>query len=141
MKKLLSVMGSLVLSLVVLFGFSESVSAAVSRHPFETDGPARNEDNIIYASSGQTIKVRINWCANVNWSNYHATAMPVYRCGPALSVKLYNTSTGNYTSPKVIGTDGTVTFTNMRKGNYYVYFSDSWSNYFFRGENTASSYY
>ncbi len=72
---------------------------------------------------------------------YQATSMPVYQCGTALSVKLYNTSTGNYTSPKVIGTDGTVTFTNMRRGTYYVYFSDSWSNYFFRGENTASNYY
>ncbi|MEN1938989.1 hypothetical protein AAIE21_26550 [Paenibacillus sp. 102] len=140
MKKLLSVMGLLVLSLVALFGFSESASAAVSRHPFETDGPARTEDNIIYASSGQTIKVKINWCANVNWDNYRATAMPVFRCGPALSVKLYNTSTGNYTSSKVIGVDGWVTFTNMRRGTYYVYFTDSWSDYFFRGENTASSY-
>ncbi|MCI0768361.1 hypothetical protein [Bacillus sp. TL12] len=142
MKKLLSVMGSLVLSMVLLFGFSGLASAASSYGGFETDGPRYGEAYSIYGvSSGQTIKVKINWCANVNWATYRATSMYVFRCGTALSVKLYNPSTGNYTSTKVVGSDGYVTFTNMRGGTYDIYFYDSWSDYFFRGDSTATSYY
>lgn len=136
MKKVLSVVGSLMLSMVVLFGFSESASAASSSVYFETDNIESSQS--IYVSSGRTVTVKIDSCSRVNWSNFKEDRMSVSQCGPAISVNLTSVNTGNSTSTKVVGSDGYVTFTNMSGGNYYVRFYDSWPGYFFSGRSTVS---
>ncbi|PFE04544.1 hypothetical protein COE15_25150 [Bacillus cereus] len=136
MKKMLLVVGSLMLSMVVLFGFSESASAASSSVYFETDNIESSQS--IYVSSGRTVTVKINSCSRVNWSSFKKDSMSVSQCGPAISVNLTSVSTGNSTSTKVVGSDGYVTFTNMVGGTYYVHFYDSWSSYFFSGWSTVS---
>jgi hypothetical protein len=101
---------------------------------------SNKSQNSIYASSGQTVRVKIDRCARVQWSNRNTTTVPPSECGPFIYVKLYNPKTGSYTANKVVESDGYVTFTNMRDSTYYVYFSDSRSAYYYRGFSTASSY-
>jgi hypothetical protein len=91
---------------------------------FQTDGDWGAEgssDGYITVQSGQDIKIQITSCNRVNSNNGVATPMSVSECGPVLSATVCNPVTEACTSTKNIGSDGIVTFTDMKGAGYEIY--------------------
>ncbi|MGG3523641.1 hypothetical protein ABES33_28455 [Bacillus pseudomycoides] len=92
MKKLLSIMGSSVLSLGVLFGFSGSASAAGYEDNYFTTNDGKWDGTFTVGTYGNMIYLNIERA----WKNSSGSAIEV----TDLKARLCNASTGNCTSYK-----------------------------------------
>lgn len=140
MKKALSVLGSLVLSMAILFGFSGVASAnSFDWVAFQTED-GKWDGNLITTTYSQP-NVEVHLGAYGSLAPYTLGGTPVD--GQTLRVRLCNSSTGACTSYKYFGGSEdvySIVFTGMKPATYRLDIIDASSSYRVKGYVRATTF-
>ena len=117
MKKVLSVMGFLVLSIVIMFGPSEKASAAGYDDYYFSTNDGRWDGTFTVQTYGNKVLLAIDYYGGELWTNPAGLYLNI----SDVKARLCNASSGNCTGYKALtpyGSAAQVSWTNMIPGTY-----------------------